>query len=101
MRGTSSVASPRPVERLWPPAFLVLCHLGAPGAAGWRLSVAVGSGPGSDSVPCGSVQPLQRPLGETEPPVSLCLLWAPPGPPGNAEGVTIRHRTEAQGSPVV
>ena len=91
----------RPVERLWPPAFLLLYHLVAPGGAGWHLWVAVGSGPGWDSVSSGSAQPLPRPLGETEPPVSPCLLWAPPGPPGNAEGVTIGHRVESKGSPVV
>lgn len=91
----------RPVERLWPSAFLLLYHLVAPGGAGWHLWVAVGNGPGRDTVSSGSAQPLRRPLGETAPPVSPCLLWAPPGPPGNAEGVTISHRVESKGSPVV
>lgn len=95
-----AVSHPAPVEWLWPPAFLLLYHLVAPGGAGWHLWVAVGGGPGRDSVSSGSVQSLQCPLGETEPPVSPCLLWAPPGPPGNAEGVTISHRVEAKGSPV-
>ena len=95
-----AVSHPAPVEWLWPPAFLLLYHLVAPGGAGWHLWVAVGGGPSRDSVSSGSVQSLQHPLGETEPSVSPCLLWAPPGPPGNAEGVMISHRVAAKGSPV-